>query len=120
MYPYVQFAHDGITFMKTMLKCRGWWSGPVVDVSMCPPITPPTKRSQNQYVIAQALIHAWNSNMAHTHSNMAPYLDIIGRGKKHEHIRCTQTQTACTMLPEHQAAEIAGSKTSWQQQVPEQ
>jgi hypothetical protein len=26
--------------------------------------------------------------MAHTHSNMAPYLDIIGRGKKHEHIRC--------------------------------
>jgi hypothetical protein len=40
--------------------------------------------------------------------------------QNHEHIRCTQTQTACTMLPEHQAAEIAGSKTSWQQQVPEQ
>ena len=57
MYPIEQHAADGITFMKTMLKNRGFWSGPVVDVSRCPPIAPPTKRRKNEFVIAQAWRH---------------------------------------------------------------
>ena len=68
LYPYWEYAHDGIAFMKTMLKNRSFWSGPVVDVSRCPPIAPPTKRSQNQYVIAQARIHAKNTHMHGTKS----------------------------------------------------
>lgn len=58
LYPFFQYAHDGIAFMKTLLKNRGLWSGPLVDVSRMPLIQPPTKRMQNQYVIAQARTHA--------------------------------------------------------------
>ena len=68
LYPYMQHAHDGIAFMKTMLKNRGLWSGPVVDVSRCPPIAPPSKRTSNEYAIAQARIHVKNTHMHGTQS----------------------------------------------------
>ena len=58
MYPWYQYAYDGIAFMKTMLKNRGLWSGPVVDVSRMPLVAAPTKRRQNEYQIAQARTHA--------------------------------------------------------------
>jgi hypothetical protein len=54
LYPWMDFAEDGITFMKLHLKIRGFWTGPIVDVRDAPAISPPSKRNQNNFVIAQA------------------------------------------------------------------
>ena len=68
LYPFWQHASDGIAFLKTYLRNRGYWTGPVVDVRNCPPIAPPSKRTSNEYAIAQAHMHAKNTHMHGTKS----------------------------------------------------
>ena len=53
-YPYLEFAADGVQFIKVHLKNYGYWTGPVVDVTNVPSIAPPSKRNQHDYEIAQA------------------------------------------------------------------
>jgi len=50
----MDFAEDGIAFIKTLLQTHGYWTGPIVDVSAAPPIAPPSQRNQNNFVLAQA------------------------------------------------------------------
>ena len=51
---WMDFAEDGVAFMKTHLKNRGFWTGPIVNVRDAQAINPPLKRNQNNFVIAQA------------------------------------------------------------------
>ena len=42
----MDFAEDGVTFMKTHLKNRGFWTGPMVDVRDAPAISPPSAQPE--------------------------------------------------------------------------
>ena len=54
LYPYFQYAHDGIMFAKNMLMSKGYWSGAILDVSKSPTIVQASKRTQNDYILRQA------------------------------------------------------------------